>query len=204
MVQSTGKNCHGRLKRKVQLPLSLTTHVNPAQSLDLLSSIAESPLYLPSESWSRHCSEADIKMCKLQDCNGSMKVILSLTVLSNGSWSIYSHDIEIYPSSHFFRDPIHSYLAVQSRFNSSDRQIRNMPMASRPTRSQELLTKLDDYAPITLKTEKYNVTVRSATCSSQSFMHSHKTYHLQSISPLEGETKVYPNSPYQCKQSYQF
>ena len=48
--------------------------------------------------WSIHCSEVDVKICKLQDSNGSIKVIHSLGVLSNGSWTIHSHGIEIDPS----------------------------------------------------------------------------------------------------------
>ena len=101
MIQSTGR---GRPRKKAPPPPSLavdTTEDMPQsvtmQSLDILSSINKSPLSLPSMCWSIHCSEV-VKICKLQDSNGSMKVIHSLRVLSSGSWTIHSHGIEIDPS----------------------------------------------------------------------------------------------------------
>ena len=48
-----------------------TNDVNSSPSFDILSSIRESPLLLPSTSWSVQCSEGDVKICKLQDCNDS-------------------------------------------------------------------------------------------------------------------------------------
>ena len=64
-------------------------------SINFVSILTESPLNLPSDLWSIHYSDSDIKICKLQDCRGSMKVIHSLTVLSDGSWTICSYSIEI-------------------------------------------------------------------------------------------------------------
>ena len=190
-IQLIGKNPRGQPRKKsascvpiVDRPMLSTAEANrqPIETIDrptnLLTQITES-ITLPSQSWIMHPNDCkDVKICKLQDNEGRYKAIHSLTVASDGSWTLYAHDILIAQSHSPLLSTIPSTLTVPATqsllsildkakicYGHPDEKFVDFVKARQGKLmkgSNEKLAVLDEFAPISQGSVTYDATVRSS------------------------------------------
>ena len=137
---------------------------------------------LPSHLWLKYISEVDSKFCKLEDVQGSFKVVYSVTVNTNGLWCLYIRDNNITAATDI---PILSDIpkiltpdAVKmllNRLNEAeicpahpDEELVDFIESKQNqvllTTSGSVLAKVDSFAPVHLNGQRYAKTLRPQQC----------------------------------------
>ena len=171
-IQDCRKNTPGR-PRKRAIPSN-------EEPLDIL--ILNEKIKLPSSEWSKCSSDGEVKLCKIQDIDGVLKVVRSLSIKNDGSWTLCIHDTKIInpatlPIFANFPLTLNEELAqdllnviseakicpahpdehfIQFIESCKEKQLYSL--------SKTVLAYLDSFAPVYHKDKLYYKTVRSKGC----------------------------------------